>query len=252
METTEILVPAEKAPVDDNAVRQAILQDLLDRVVRQSKEPRKPEKKMEQAKKKYEWDTRSYLKSFYANDKGEKLQNSGMTRGSRFPKIMASAKELMPNAKRIMSFGCSTGNEVQDLLATFPDAELIVGVDIDHNSIQHARRNNKSDKVFYTDEINLLGAFDVITMLQVAFCLEFEIPKERWLKVMKKVEPHVAPGGIICVYTSDHPLEEVFAADKYEPLNVWVRKHNRKPDGKDYYNGYFRRRRAGEHEQTTS
>jgi hypothetical protein len=177
---------------------------------------------------------------FTANPIG--LQPAHMTKPNRFPLIMSRLKTLHPTAKKILSFGCSEGLECQDLLSTFPEAELIVGNDIDTTSIATARRNNKSDRILFTDEIRLLGQFDIITALMTFFVLECPLPKDRWTKALVELEKHVSINGIICIYTSDYDPAEVLIEDRYEPVNIWTRKHNKVPNGKDYYNGYYKKK----------
>lgn len=249
MEIADLIPPAKDIPKlapDVNDKKQSILQDLLDRVLTASKEP-----EVKPAKKKFEFATKkdtSWTKYFYSG-KGDQLQISHMTSQNRFPKIMESAKKLKPDAKKLLSFGCSTGEECQSLLEYFPNAEQIIGVDLDYSSISMARRKNKSDKVLFTDEIDVLGKFDVITVLQTLFCLEVPVPKVRWLKAIEKIDEHIAPGGIIMIYTSDYDPVEVLTNDRYEYVNLWLREHNKKP-GSQYYNGYYRRRNTDE--QNTS
>lgn len=167
-------------------------------------------------------------------------QLSHQTKLNRFPILYQRAQELQPNAKRVLSLGCSTGEEIIALAEKFPNAELY-GVDIDHYSIQTARRNNKLPNAYFFDQVEGLGQFDLITCFMVLFGLEVPVPKDRWLSVMEKLDKHAAPNAVVMCYTSEFPLEEVFTAEKYEPLNVYTRIHNK--NGKEYYNGYYRKRK---------
>ncbi len=235
---TEELIPAVKAPQLDLPVmdkKEGFLKELLERVLNSKEQERKPSKKKWAPPSDY-----SYFKQFYAGS-GDKLQHSNMSRKERFPILFDRAKELQPGANRILSFGCSVGYEVEALSKRFPDAE-IVGVDIDHHAIQTARRTIKGQNIWFVDELGPCGQFQLITCFQVLFCLEIELPKNRWLKAMEKIDRHTAPGGLVMIYTSDFDPAEVLTADKYEPVNVWLRKHNKKPNGKDYFNGYYRRK----------
>jgi len=238
--TAENVSPLSPPVVDSSLTRKTILEELLDRVISAPKRTAKlAEKKI--VRKKYE--PVSWLKSYYAGS-GNKLQYSNESRPERFPLIFNRVKELHPNAKRVLSFGCSVGHEVEALAKRFNDAEL-VGVDIDYHAITTARNNVKRPNVYFHDEIGGLGKFDVITALQVLFCLETPIPKKRWLSVVQKLDNHIAPGGVIAIYTSEYPLDEVFTTDKYEVISSWVREHNKKP-GSQYYNGYYRRKENGQ------
>lgn len=244
MNTEPVTIKTEAPPVLQSKMltKQTILEDLLQRVI-SGKKSASTEKKAV-VKKKYE--PYSWLKSYYSGS-GDKLQYSNQSRPERFPLIFNRVKELHPNAKRVLSFGCSVGHEVEALAKRFPEAEL-VGVDIDYSAISTARQSVKLPNVYFHDEIGGLGKFDVITALQVMFCLETPIPKKRWLKAMEKLDRHIAPGGVIAIYTSEYPIEEVLTPDKYETIHAWVREHNKKA-GSQYFNGYYRRKTD---EQNTS
>lgn len=166
------------------------------------------------------------------------LQPNHMTRVERFPKIFDRAKELQPRAKRILSFGCSTGEEAQALAKRFPEAE-IVGVDIDYHSIVRARKNNKNPNLCFHDELSGLGKFDLVTALMVFFCMEQPIPKDSFRDILTKLNKHINPGGVLMIYTSDYDPKDVLGKD-YNDIKVWMREHNR--NKKQYFNGYYRKR----------
>lgn len=170
----------------------------------------------------------------------EHCQLSHMTRAERFPKIFDSAVELAPNARRILSFGCSTGEEAQALAVRFPDSE-VVGVDIDHYySVQTARRNNKfPDRVFYHDDLGGTGKYDLCTCLMVLFMMDNPIPFERVESTVEQIDRHLNPGAVLMLYTTEHPFEQTKVFKGYSTIRSWKRKHNK--NGKTYFNGYFRK-----------
>jgi len=167
------------------------------------------------------------------------LQASHMTKEERFPLIFDSAKKLQPNAKRILSFGCSTGEECQALAKRFDSTVEIVGLDIDHYSVQTARKKNKLPNLYFTDELGCTGKYDLVTALMVFFCMEEPIPKDRFVNCLKKIDRHLNDGGVLMIYTSDYDPKEVLG-DNYEDLNCWVREHNK--NKKQYWNGYYRKK----------
>jgi SAM-dependent methyltransferase len=167
------------------------------------------------------------------------LQLAHMTREERFPLIFDSAKKFRPDAKRVLSFGCSTGEECQALAKRFPNAE-IVGVDIDHYSILTARKRNKNPNIFFQDDLGATGSYDVVLALMVFFMMEKPIEYDKFAKILRQVHRHVNPGGVLMVYTSDHDPASIPEIAQYTPLNVWKRIHNK--NNKEYYNGYYRKR----------
>lgn len=169
------------------------------------------------------------------------LQFSNQTRPERFPKIFNAIKDLYPTAKRICSFGCSKGDETTALSARWQEAEII-GIDREHYNLVDARRNNKSPNVFFHEHLGGLGNFDIIFCLMVLFCLEKPIDKERFTKTLTQLDAHLNPSGLLVLYTLEYDPLEILTPDRYEQLNVWTRKHNRFPDGKDFHNAYLRKK----------
>lgn len=165
------------------------------------------------------------------------LQLSHQTAKDRFPKIFDTARQIRPDAKRILSFGCSTGEECFSLAEHFPAAE-IVGVDIDYPSVQQARKANKSDRVFFHTELGATGTYDIATCLMVLFSLENPVPRERWNEAVRRVDSRLNPGGLWVIYTSDYDIrEETEVFEKYTPVREWKRTHQR--NSKQYFCGYY-------------
>lgn len=187
------------------------------------------------------WEPSQYTPKPYASYKFESgyLQPNHMTRPERFPKIFDSAQRLKPKAKRILSFGCSYGDEVAAIAKRFPDAE-IVGVDIDHSAVTTARRNVKLPNVSFHDELEGTGKYDIILCLMVLFCMETPVPKDTWTNVLKKLDKHLNYNGLLMIYTSDYDPKEVLG-NAYSDVNVWTHEHNKCK--KQYFDGYYRKRR---------
>jgi hypothetical protein len=61
-------------------------------------------------------------------------QISAKTAFNRYPQIFAGAAHAAPNARRILSFGCSTGEECATLKMYFPQAK-VVGADLNPVSL---------------------------------------------------------------------------------------------------------------------
>jgi SAM-dependent methyltransferase len=214
--------PVEKKPVDKVA------------------SPTKPPKAPTPAKK-VTWGSYTPKPYSWASTKFEDgyMQPSGMTKEERYPKIYDSAASLKPKAKRVLSFGCSTGEEVFALAKRFPNAERLVGVDLDINRIRDARKTNKQKNVYFYDTAAGLGTFDVVTALNVFFCLEKPIPKDGWTKTLEEAASYVAPGGILMIFKSAYDPMDVLGKD-FKAENTWMHKHNR--NEKDYFCGYYRRK----------
>ena len=72
-------------------------------------------------------------------------QGPNKTALNRYPEIFAAAAAAAPNAQRILSFGCSTGEECVTLANYFPGAQ-IVGTDINPLNLLKARKH-RSERV---------------------------------------------------------------------------------------------------------
>ncbi len=176
-----------------------------------------------------------------SNGNIECLQPLSMTRPNRFPKIYQRAAKLKPDAKRVLSFGCSTGEEVFALADIFPGAE-IMGVDIDHRSIRIAREKNKHrDRVFFQDDLGGTGKYDVCLCLMVLFCMEYPLKFEPFEKALTVINKHLNPGAVLMIYTAEfNPFQTEVIANGYEIIKEWMHKHNR--NKKEYFDGYYRKR----------
>lgn len=167
------------------------------------------------------------------------LQLSHMTKPERFPLIFDSAKELQPSAKRIMSFGCSTGEECEAMSKRFPDAE-IVGIDIDQSTIQSARRNNKNpDRIFFHDSLGATGKYDIALALMVFFQMDAPIKYTPWDNCLCEIDSHLNVGGLLMLYTSEFNFMQSSPAENYGTIREWTRQHNR--NEKEYFCGYYRK-----------
>ena len=103
----------------------------------------------------------------------------------RYP-VFAAAAAAAPDARRILSFGCSSGEECVTLAEYFPKAEII-GADINPVILLQARkhRGDRIRFVYASDRIlSGLGGFDAIfcmAVLRSAGHYPFEIFEERAL-----------------------------------------------------------------------
>jgi trans-aconitate methyltransferase len=167
------------------------------------------------------------------------LQLSHQTRAERFPRIFDTVRQLKPDARRILSFGCSTGEECMSLAERFPAAE-VVGVEIDQYTVRTARANNRHPgRVFFLDQVGGTGQYDLCTCLMVLFSLESPIPRERWEATIREIDAHLNPGAVLALYTSEYPFSDSPIASCYESIRAWKRVHDR--NQRQYHCGYFRK-----------
>jgi len=168
------------------------------------------------------------------------LQFSHQTAQDRFPKVFESMRRIKGNAERILSFGCSTGEECQSISTYFPDAKEIVGVDIDWSSINAARNKNQNPKIFFHTDLGATGQYDLVFCMMVLFCIDYPVVFEKFEKTIKAITDHVNKDGVVVFYSCQFdPMTVQAVKDNYETIRSWTRVHNR--DKKLYHCGYYRK-----------
>jgi trans-aconitate methyltransferase len=131
--------------------------------------------------------------------------------------VFAAAAAAAPDARRILSFGCSSGEECVTLAEYFPKAEII-GADINPVILLQARKH-RSDRIRFVyagDRIlSGLGGFDAIfcmAVLRSAGHYPFEIYEERALFL----ETLLRPGGLLVIHNSPYRFGDTARKDSYE------------------------------------
>lgn len=161
---------------------------------------------------------------------GELHQTSGDTGPDRYPELFDRAAGLKPDARRILSFGCSTGEELEAIRARFPEAE-IVGAEINARSRRIAAERIACDRrvsVVPPGEVD--GAFDVVFALAVLQVQPHRIerdgiddlsaiyPFRRFDEAARMLAGLLAPGGLLCVMHAQYRVEDSRAAGLVEPV----------------------------------
>lgn len=165
-----------------------------------------------------------------------KLQHSNATRFNRYPGIFRTIQTHLAETKgaslggqdlRILSFGCSSGEEIQSLRAYFPDA-TIMGCDIDTGILQAAREQLIDDSaiVFESNHREILarGPFDVI-MCGSVLCtyplsvgtndLSSDFPFSKFSDAMGTMDEGLKEGGLIGIYNSNYFVSDLDQFSKY-------------------------------------
>lgn len=131
------------------------------------------------------------------------------------------------NGLTILSFGCSTGEELLTLQSLFPNAQLY-GCDNDWSNLARARALLKdSAVVFHSNDEEILrqGPFDIIICNSVLLRptrlvgkIKTAIDPAEWSKVVATLDQALKPGGILQIINSNIPFRFHDAASRYEPL----------------------------------
>ncbi|WP_373033941.1 trans-aconitate 2-methyltransferase [Sulfurovum sp.] len=165
-------------------------------------------------------------------------QISNYTEFNRYPDLFSSCSVFMQGKKNltILSYGCSTGEEVFTLRKYFPKAK-IVGVDINKTNIRKAHRQNNDSRIVFSDEIkNTLaeyGPFDLIFALAVLQRTENRkenivessniYPFEKFNAKLSELDSYLKPNGLFVIDHADYLFEE---ADIYSHYRALKGEHN--------------------------
>jgi SAM-dependent methyltransferase len=151
--------------------------------------------------------------------RGEVHQTTPYTSEDRYPELFDLAAKLRPDAMRILSFGCSTGEELVALRRRFQGAE-IVGAEINARSRRIASRRVLRDvqaRVLPPDAIT--GSFDIVFALAVlqrephkvaemdVDDLSAHYPFRRFDQTVSELVARLQPGGLLCVIHAHYPVE---------------------------------------------
>ena len=143
---------------------------------------------------------------------------------------LADHRTVNERPLRILSFGCSSGEEMLSLRAYFPEA-TIIGCDTSIEMLRQSKRTLRGDDgfTFYStpQNIDAFGPFDAIFAMSV-LC---QYPDSQKVDNLKPVFPftlfetlagnlanNVKPGGVFCLFNSNYLLRDLPQADEFVSL----------------------------------
>lgn len=161
-------------------------------------------------------------------------QNSTLTKENRYPRLFQICKEYFKtNTKpNILSFGCSTGEEVSSIRSYLPNAQ-IYGVDINNYCLKKCQKKVSHNKnFFYHSQSN---EFKTLNNLDAIFCLAvFQHPKNRntpsqysihykfsmFEDQLYDLNLKLKPGGLLFIDNCDFNFLETTLSKEYTVLDV--------------------------------
>lgn len=157
-------------------------------------------------------------------------QTTPQTAEDRYPELFDFIAELAPSARRLLSFGCSTGEELAALRRRFPEAEII-GAEINPRSRKIAARRFEGDPRIKLVPPNAIeGHFDVVLAMAVlqlepVKIAEMEVvdltafyPFARFDHAIADLTERVRRGGLLCVANAHYRVEDSRAARRLEQV----------------------------------
>jgi hypothetical protein len=154
-------------------------------------------------------------------------QVSSHTEYDRTPLIFRTVATLYPPpgpTPKILSFGCSTGEEVRTLSEKYLPNCTIHGIDINPEIIAGNRKSNANPLISYFSDMSQLDSdYDVIFCMSV-LCrwpddqksYDFGLFEETLLSI----DAHLKLGGHLVIYNGQYLLEETILKHRYIPLRT--------------------------------
>ena len=188
-------------------------------------------------------------------------QFRGYTEVDRYPDLFNLAARLRPRAARILSFGCSTGEELESLRRRFPRAR-IVGAEINPRARRMAKRRTALDtNIEIVAPHAIAGPFDIVFALAVLQVEPHRIEREgiadlsaiypfdRFDREVSRLAGLLRAGGLFCVMHAQYRVEDSSAAMHLEPLGespplgaILFARDGRRLDAEATARSVFRRR----------
>ena len=174
-------------------------------------------------------DGRSRLWTMFVHA-GSVHQTSTFTAFDRYSAIFDQAAAIRPSAARVLSFGCSTGEELLSLRKRFTQAE-IVGVELNPRCRAIAKSRVAPDlRISVIAPKGLTGYFDVICAMAVFQrdphrIAEMDVDDLTEIYSFKRFETQLGVlvgclryDGILCVDNAQYRVEDSASADLLKPV----------------------------------
>ena len=174
----------------------------------------------------------TYLKFFKSN---EVHQTTPFTKMDRYPEIFSACRDYLINKKdlKILSYGCSTGEEVLTLRKYFKDAN-IVGAEINKNSLKVCRSHKIDNKIKFIasrdSNIKKEGKFNLIFCMAVLQRTPHYVtsqgiknikdiyPFDKFEKKVNELDSYLNKGGIMVIHYSQYSFTDTEVSSKYMSL----------------------------------
>jgi SAM-dependent methyltransferase len=172
-------------------------------------------------------------------------QLSKHTSYDRYPEIFQYVKNMISDKKTlsILSFGCSTGEEIRTLKDLYFSNAVIYGVDIDTDIIKNNKKNNDDPTIIYMTPSELFLSnikFDIIFCMSV-FCrwpeTNGEYPFQQFEQSVTELNKFVkAKTGLFIIHNAKYLFTDVAISKKYQSIDIskeiidkaFVTKYNKK------------------------
>ncbi|WP_078545785.1 class I SAM-dependent methyltransferase [Litchfieldia alkalitelluris] len=159
-------------------------------------------------------------------------QTTSLTFMDRYPVIFSAAKEYFGDKNiKMLSYGCSTGEEVMTLRKYFTNSRII-GADVNKSSLAICKKLTVDDKISFiystTSELEKHGKYDAIFCMAVLqrkphhiketgiTNLKHIYPFDKFEKQIIELDRLLKPGGLLVIHYSQYSLLDTILSSKYK------------------------------------
>jgi SAM-dependent methyltransferase len=165
-------------------------------------------------------------------------QTQTHTSNHRYTKVFHRASEILKNnpPERILSFGCSSGEEVENLALNFftNDNQKFTGLDVNQKMLDLARANNpdpmridymssSNAKLFPDMKFDLVFAMSVLCVWPLSKGLDDltkVFPFERFEKMLLALDGFLNPGGMLVICNSNYRFLDTKLSGGYSVIDT--------------------------------
>jgi hypothetical protein len=152
---------------------------------------------------------------------------------NRYPELFAICKEFFKKREnvKILSFGCSTGEEVYSIHSYLPEA-IIIGADINPYNLRQCRKSKPHKNISFmhslSEEYRQSGDFDAIFCLAVLLNVKnrketniaTKFTFQQFEKQLSELDEKLKSGGLLFIDRTDFNFMETAISGKYSPLEA--------------------------------
>ncbi|MBX2947093.1 MAG: class I SAM-dependent methyltransferase [Cyclobacteriaceae bacterium] len=173
---------------------------------------------------------------FYRSLHANQHQLTSTTSENRYPELFDEARKALVGhvavGTKILSYGCSTGEECFSLRRYFPNSRII-GVDINKSNLRIAQSNNDDPNIefFSSNETNIktLGPYHAIFCLSVLCRWEDTkllqncanvYPFSKYEASIAFLASQIVEGGLLIIYNSNFRFEDTRVFGEFEIIDT--------------------------------
>lgn len=165
-------------------------------------------------------------------------QTTPFTCMNRYPVIFLGCRDYVKAREniKILSYGCSTGEEVLTLREYFPNA-TIIGAEINNHSLEICRKLAVDEKIKFVkstpSEIKKHGNFDIVFCMAVLqrtphsvtdqgiTSLKKIYPFEKFEQQIVELDQYVNQGGLLVLHFTQYSFIDTIVASKYKAFGEY-------------------------------